>query len=482
MEQTSLNNLKRPPVVVVVGHVDHGKTSLLDYVRKTNIVAKEAGGITQSVGAYEIDHNGQRITFIDTPGHEAFSKMRARGAHVADVAILVVAADEGVKPQTKEALKSLIDSETPYVVALTKIDKSTADIDRVKTELGTNGVYLEGFGGNISFQGVSSKTGEGVNELLDLVLLTSEVEDLSYDPKALASGVILEAKMDSRRGNTVTIILKNGTLSQGDLIVTPSVKGKVKILENFLGKQVKELLPSNPAVIIGFEELPAVGEEFKAGKLSEEELAAVVRKDSTRVTGSKTKDEQTIRVILKADVAGSLEALNDLLKEIPIAKNQRMEIISQTVGDITDGDVKDALATGSFIIAFRTQPTKAAESLARTHDIRILADEVIYKLVEQIEEMFKVMHEGKYNGELQILGVFSAKGNVQTIGGKVVKGKVLNKAWLDVRREDKILGKGKVVNLQQKKNDANMVPEGSECGLIFDSEIKIQLGDSLMQP
>ncbi len=476
------NNLKRPPVVVVVGHVDHGKTSLLDYVRKTNVVAKEAGGITQSVGAYEIDHNGQRITFIDTPGHEAFSKMRVRGAHVADVAILVVAADEGVKPQTKEALKALLDSETPFVVALTKIDKPAADVEKVKNELSVNGVFLEGFGGNISYQGISSKTGEGIPELLDLIMLTAEVEDLSYDPGALAGGMVLEAKMDSRRGNTVTVILKNGTLRQGDLIMTPSAKGKVKILENFLGKQVKELLPSSPALIIGFEELPAVGEEFNAGKLSAEALAAVVKKASTRVTGSKTKDEQTIRVILKADVAGSLEALNDLLKQIPIAKNQRMEIISQTVGDITDGDVKDALATGAFIIAFRTYPTKAAESLARTHDIRILADEIIYKLVEQIEAMFLVMHEGKYIGELQILGAFSAKGNVQTIGGKVVKGKILNKAWLDIRRDDKILGKGKVVNLQQNKKDANSVAEGNECGLIFDSEIKIQLGDSLLQP
>ncbi|MBU6142130.1 GTP-binding protein [Patescibacteria group bacterium] len=482
MANETKEQLKRAPVAVIVGHVDHGKTSLLDYIRKTNIVGREAGGITQSVGAYEIEHDGKKITFIDTPGHEAFSKMRERGAHVADVAILVVAADEGVKPQTKEALKAIIGSKTPFVVALTKIDKSGIDIDKTKNDLMTNGVFLEGYGGDVSYQGVSSKTGEGIGELLDLIVLASEVEDLSYDPEALASGMILETKLDKRRGNTVTVILKNGTLRRGDMIMTPSAKGKVKILENFLGKAVDELLPSSPAVIMGFEELPAVGEEFKAGKLSEKELDEVVKKASTRVTGSGAKDEQTVRVILKADTAGSLEALNDLLRKIPIAKNQRLEIISQTVGEITDGDVKDALATGAFIIGFGSYPTRAAENLARVHDIMLLTDEIIYKLVEQIETMFKTMHEGNYQGELQILATFSAKNRVQTIGGKVTKGRILTKAWLDIRRDDAIIGKGKVVNLQQAKKDANVVSEGNECGLLFESDIIIQTGDILLQP
>ena len=482
MTQANSNNQKRPPVVVVVGHVDHGKTSLLDYIRKSNVAGKEAGGITQSVGAYEIDHEGRKITFIDTPGHEAFSKMRVRGAHVADVAILVVAADEGVKPQTKEALKALLVSETPYVVALTKIDKSTAEIEKVQNDLGANEVFLEGRGGSVSWRGVSSKTGEGINELLDLVLLTADVEDLSFDPNAHASGMILEAKLENKRGNTVTIILKNGTLRKGDLIVTPSAKGKVKVLENFLGKQVSELVPSSPAVIYGFEELPAVGEEFRSGKLSDAEMEAVVKIASTRLTGSKTKDDQTVRLILKADVAGSLEALNDLLRKIPIAQNQRLEVISQSVGEISDGDVKDALATGAFIIGFKSYPSRAAENLARVHDIRIVTDEIIYKLLELIEKMFAEMKHGKHSGELQILAIFSAKNNLQTIGGKVTRGKILNKAWLDVKRGDKVIGKGKVVGLQQAKKDANMVPEGNECGMRFDCPVKIEVGDLLLQP
>ena len=485
MNEAQNQNLKRPPVVVVVGHVDHGKTSLLDYIRKTNVAGKEVGGITQSVGAYEIEHGDRKITFIDTPGHEAFSKMRARGAHIADVGILVVAADEGVKPQTKEALKALQDSKTPFVVALTKIDKPAADIDRIKNELMVSGVLLEGYGGSVSFQGVSSKTGEGISELLDLILLASEMEDLSFDPAANASGIVLEAQLDNKRGNTVTIILKNGILRRGDLIATETAKGKVKILENFLGESVSELAPSSPAVIIGFESLPAVGEEFKSGKLSDKEMAAV-KKSGKKFVALKVNDEQTVRVLLKADVSGSLEALHDLLKKIPLAGNQTLEIIAQSVGEISDNDVKDALAMKAIIIGFRVYPSRAAENLARVHNIKILTNEIIYKLVEEMEQKFLEMKEGEFSGELEILAVFSAKDNIQTIGGKVTKGKILNKAWSEVKRGlpgqgEAIIGKGKVVNLQQGKKDTGAVSEGNECGMIFDSEVKIKVGDILLQ-
>lgn len=482
MDGSSDKNLKRPPVVVVVGHVDHGKTSLLDYIRKTNVAGKEAGGITQSVGAYEIEHNGRKITFIDTPGHEAFSKMRVRGAHVADVAILVVAADEGMKPQTKEALKALRDSETPFVVTLTKIDKPSADVERVKNDLTANNVLLEGFGGAVSYQSVSSKTGEGVNELLDLVLLTADVEDLSYNPVSLGKGMVLETKLDSRRGNTVTVILKDGQLKKGDLITTPTAKGKVKILENFLGKPADDLWPSSPAVVLGFENLPEVGEEFLAGKLSEQELAAakkmVQRKLGTADTHN--KESQTIRVILKADVAGSLEALHDLLRKVLIKENQTLDIVSQSVGEITDGDVQDAVATNAMILGFRVSPNKAAENLARAQEITIVTDEIIYKLSEGIEKAFLEMGRSKFSGELEILAVFSAKNSKQTIGGKVNRGQIRIKSWLEVQRSEEAIGKGKVLSLQQGKKDANAVNEGNECGLIFESNVKIEVGDKLL--
>ena len=482
MESNNNQTLKRPPVVVVVGHVDHGKTSLLDYIRKTNVVAKEAGGITQSIGAYEIEHGGRKITFIDTPGHEAFSKMRVRGANVADVGVLVIAADESVKPQTKEALKALQDSKTPFVVAITKIDKASADVEKVKNDLTANSVFLEGYGGDTSYQGVSSKTGVGVGELLDLVLLASDLEGLEYNPEELGKGIVLEAKLDNKRGNTVTIILKDGKLRRGDLITTPTIKGKVKILENFLGKTVAELEPSSPAVILGFEDLPEVGEEFMAGDLSDEDLEKVkkVVHRKLEVSDSSASASQTIRVILKADVAGSLEALYDLLRKVPIKENQILDVISQSVGEISDGDVKDAAATGAMILGFRVKVNKAAENLARVRGITIVTDEIIYKLVEGIENAFLEMGKSKFSGELEILAVFSAKGGRQTIGGKVNRGQIRVKSWLEIQRGEEMVGKGKVLNLQQKKVDANAVNEGNECGLIFESEIKIQVSDKLL--
>lgn len=484
MEKKNSQNLKRSPVIVVVGHVDHGKTSLLDYIRKTNVTAKEAGGITQSVGAYEIEHDGKKITFIDTPGHEAFSKMRLRGAQAADIGILVVAADDGVEVQTKEAVKALQDSKTPFIVAVTKVDKPNADLEKVKNELTANQVLLEGYGGDISYQGVSSKTGEGISELLDLILLAADIEDLHYNPENLASGVILEAKLDNQRGNTATLILKNGILRRGDLIATASAKGKIKILENFLGKPVKELLPSSPAVVLGLESLPQVGEEFKAGKLSEKELERVRPKPKKALTAG-TGKEKTVRVILKADTSGSLEALRDLLNKIPLKEDQGLEIMNESAGEITDGDVKEAMTTGAIILGFRTYPNRAAENLARTQNITIVLDEVIYKLTENIEAAFAELGKEKYQGELEILAIFSGKGNKQTIGGRVNRGQIRIKSWLDIQRSlpgenAKIIGKGKILNLQQGKKDVNAVSAVNECGLIFESETKIETGDKLL--
>src|SRR3989344_377237 len=263
MQNTNTNKkLRRSPIVVVLGHVDHGKSSLLQYIRKTEMLNKEAGGITQSVGAYEIEHNGKKIPFIDPPGHEAFSKMRSRGANVADLAILVVAADDGVQPQTKESITTLQKTETPFVIAINKIDVPNADIDRVKNELLRSGVLLEGLGGNISWQEISAKTGKGIEELLDLVLLIAEVENLRWNKSKSGEGVIIEAKMDPQRGHNAVAIVKDGVLQYGTYIKTATASGKIKILENFLGKAQKELIHSSPALITGWEKLPLVGEKF----------------------------------------------------------------------------------------------------------------------------------------------------------------------------------------------------------------------------
>lgn len=465
-----------------MGSVDHGKTTLLDYIRKANVAAKEAGGITQSVGAYEIEHQTpntqqiQRITFIDTPGHEAFSKIKSRGAQIADIAILVVAADDGVQPQTKEAIKIIQESETPFIVAINKIDR-VPDPAKVKNGLMQAGVLLEGYGGNISYQPISAKTGQGVEDLLDIILLAAEVEHLDYEPSHHASGIVLEAKMDSRRGVIATLIITDGTLRTGDEIAAGSSQGKVKILENFLGKKVDSLAPSAPAVVIGFETLPKAGDKFHIGGAQE---TAAVPKKAMKAILSKEAKEGIVNLILKADVTGSLEALSQVIKSLPTKEGQTLEIIEETVGDITDGDIKLALSTKSLIIGFKTKATKAAEALARAQSVKIVQSEIIYDLVKVVEETLASIGKKVVKGKLEILATFGKKRGQQIIGGKVAQGNILNNAVLEIERKGEIIGTGKVINLQQVKKDVKTVPAGNECGLLFNSETEIKVGDILL--
>lgn len=488
------NQLPRPPIVVVMGHIDHGKTALLDFIRKTNVVAKEAGGITQSIGAYVITHNSKLITFIDTPGHEAFSKMRQRGAKVADLGILVVAADEGVKPQTEEAIEILNESQTPFVVAINKIDKTNADVEKTKQGLMQAGVLLEGFGGNISWQAISAKTGEGINELLDLILLAAEMEQLTYNPESKAKGVIIESKMDSRRGLTAVAIVKDGVLKVGDEIATASATGKLKILENFLSERVDKLSPSSPALILGFENLPQIGEEFFSGKIELWELHPVrneisngvqpLQKEEVGVSGqpvpSNIQAEQKINLILKADVSGSLEALAEIIESFP-----KTEIISQSVGDITDGDIKSAQNTKAVIIGFKTRVSKAAENLATAQGVKVITSEIIYELLKNLEEEFKSLEEPAINGRLEILAIFgkksgSAKGGRQVVGGRVIVGTFKNNLAVKIQRQEETVGQGKIINLQCQKQDISQVGENEECGLLLESDVIVNIGDQLI--
>ncbi len=468
--------MKRSPIVVIMGSVDHGKTTLLDYIRKANVAAKEAGGITQSVGAYEIEHNGQRVTFIDTPGHEAFSKIKERGAGIADIAILIVAADDGVQPQTKEALRIIQETKTPFIVAINKIDK-VPDTSKVKNELMQAGVFLEGYGGNVSNQPVSALTGDGVNDLLDLILLAAELEHLDYDPAHHASGIVLESKMDRRRGVMATLIVTDGTLKQGDEIAAGAVSGKVKILENFLGKKVDQLLPSSPAIVMGFDSVPKAGDEFHVGPHAE--IATITK--APRKIISKEAREGTVNLILKADVSGSLEALHQVVKTLPLKKDQHIEIVEESVGDITDGDVKLAASTKSFIIGFRTEAGKAAETLARAQNIKIVQSEIIYDLVKTVEETLASLGKAVALGTLEILAAFSKKGTKQVIGGEVKEGVISNNAVLEVERKGTVTGSGKIINLQSMKRDVKSVAAGNQCGLIFDSQTEIAVGDILIQ-
>ncbi len=477
MASNPIQNNQRPPIVAVMGHVDHGKTTLLDYIRKSNVAGREAGGITQSIGAYEILHNGRKITFIDTPGHEAFSKMRSRGAHIADLAILVVAADEGVKPQTQESIKTILESKTPFVVAITKIDKEGADIDKVKNELLANEVYLEGFGGSTSYQPVSAKSGQHVDELLDLILLAADLEDLSFDPTLPASGFVLEAKVDHRRGLEATVIVTNGTLAQGKQIATKSASGKIKILENFLSKPVKELEPSSPALIIGFERLPGVGEEFSSGDM--DELSQVTVASHTKSAAPiDPKEKHLLRLVLKASDSGSLEALYEIMKGMTTTKP--IKIVGDAVGDVNDNDVKFAISTGSVIVAFRSKIDKAAKLLAETNKIAVVSSDIIYDLVREVETTLAELAKPQSSGELEVLAVFNAAHmDKQVIGGRVTHGTVRVRSPIAVRREGVIIGQGRLTNLQQEKKDVNQASAG-EAGLKISATVAVLVGDVLV--
>lgn len=465
---------KRPPVVVVLGHVDHGKTSLLDYIRKTRVADREAGGITQSVGAYEISHSGERITFIDTPGHEAFKAMRMRGAAIADIAVLVVSADDGPKPQTEESVKILEESNTPYVVAITKIDSPRADIDKVKSELMSIGVFLEGYGGSVSWQGISSKTGEGISELLDFILLLAEVSDLKYDELSPARGYVIESRRDSKKGNLASLILKNGIIRIGDEIKTLSSSGKIKILEDFSGKIVKELSPSAPAVVIGFEVLPMVGEEFAVGVTDTSEFL-VQQKQVKRKEEEIPAGRMIIPAVLKADVSGALEVLKDIL----IGK---VKVIDASSGDITDGDVKSAAASGASIVSFRTKfSNKLIEAYAKNQNVRVFSSDVIYELVEEIEKYIESVSVPLVGGRLEVLATFGKKDDKQVVGGKVIEGDIKMGKKVEIRRRGLLVGEGKIINLQMNKADAKEVPAGNECGLLMDSLATIKVGDELSQ-
>jgi len=486
----------RPPIVVVVGHVDHGKTTLLDYIRKANVAAREAGGITQAVGAYEILHGGRKITFIDTPGHEAFTAMRSRGAAVADLAILVVAADEGVKPQTKEAIKILQDAKTPYVVAFTKVDKiQDAILERTKADVMAAGVLLEGYGGQVSYAPVSAKTGEGVSDLLDLLLLAADVEDLKFDPSAPASGFVLEVRRDPRRGIEASIIIKNGTLRRGDAVKTHTASGKVKILENFLEEAVAVLEPSAPALVIGFESLPKVGEEFAVGELTT--VKSAVR--STGITGkavpatmSAAKKLNTLNLILKASDSGSLEALSVVLRGVAdkegLKRGKVLNIIEEAVGDVTDGDVKHALATGSTIIGFKNKVEKGAATLAEAQSATIITSKIVYDLAKAVEDFLTGAAGPAAAGELEVLAVFNQeKLEKQLVGGRVVNGIFRGKSSFDIVRKgdggEEVrapIGHGRVLELREKKAEIAQAEKGKEIGVLVNTTVLIKVGDKLV--
>jgi len=475
--------ITKPPVVVILGHVDHGKTSILDFIRKTHIAEKESGGITQHIGAYEIEQQGKKITFIDTPGHEAFSQMRSRGAKIADIAILVVAADEGVRPQTKEAIFHIKKSQTPMIVAMNKIDKPTADPEKVKRELQKEEILVEDFGGKIPSVKVSAKTGQGMEDLLELILLVAEMEDLKADIAKPASGAVIESYLDSQRGPTATLILNQGKLELGQIIGTSSVFGKIKTLENFQGISLAETFPSQPVVVLGLENVPRAGDQFKAFSTFEE-AKAELRIPEKRISEVIVIEsgQKVLNLILKADVLGSLEAIEGVLKNLPQDK-VILRILKGEVGEITESDIKLAQQARAKILGFRVKIDPIAQKLAEREKIKIRQFDVIYNLVEEVRKFLEKMLEPEKIrsdfGKIKTLVVFITEKNRQIVGGKVIEGEIKKGVSIEVQREEEIVGRGKLINLQRDKKDIERALKGEEVGILYEGETRIETGDIL---
>lgn len=504
-EKQKNEHMVRPPVVVVMGHIDHGKTKILDWYRKTKVVEEESGGITQAIGAYEVEHKGKRITFIDTPGHEAFSKMRSRGAKVADIAVLVVAADEGVKPQTKEAIGIVRENDLPFVVAINKVDKLESNPERLKQQLAEENVLVESYGGKVPSVEISAKAGTNMDALLEILLLVADLEDLRSDPQKLAEGVVIEAHRDPRRGITVTLLVRDGTLEKGNALAVGRSADTVKILEDFRGRAIKDAGPSSPVRVAGIGTMPVVGDTFgafKTKKEAEDFLSSLpeMEKEKKGVLVAAEEERLVFNIILKTDVAGSQEALEETLKNL---KGEAMDIniIKSGLGDINESDVKMAQATKLVtIVGFKVGVDSSVRELAQAANTRIVTGDVIYDLLDRVREKIMEMIPPKIKrtdiGRIKILKIFSAKGGSlpagghgasggkkegtkQIIGGRVEEGVIKVGVKADIKRVKEVVGSGTILELQREKIKATEVVKGTECGVMFDSGTAVQVGDVL---
>jgi translation initiation factor IF-2 len=480
---------KRPPIVVVMGHIDHGKSTLLDYIRKSNVVDKEAGGITQHLSAYVVPHTtkeGAResITFLDTPGHEAFQKMRLRGADVADIAILVVSAEDGVKPQTLEALTSIKNAGIPYIVAINKIDKPGADIPRTQSSLIEHEIYLEGMGGDIPWAPISAKTGAGIPELLDLVILAADLAELSGDPSTPARGQVIEGKLDPKRGNTATLIIKDGTLRSGQFIVSGTAMAPVRIMEDFLGKPLREASLSTPVGIVGFSEIPAAGAPFTV-VASKKEAEAMVLAAQLRTERRDTVRSElpTIPILIKADVLGTIDAIEHELAKFE-SDRIAVRVIDAAVGPITANDVQNVSATKSaIIVGFNVPVERQARDLAERLGVEIDTFSIIYELSEWLSSALKhrtpQLEEEVATGRVKLLKHFSSQRTVHVLGGRLEEGLIKLRQRVRILRRDIEIGKGTIKNLQQHKSDVQQISEG-EFGMQLETRTEIAPGDYLI--
>lgn len=484
---TKENIVSRPPVVAVMGHIDHGKSTFLDYLRKSSIVSGEAGGITQHIGAYEVERGENKITFLDTPGHEAFMSVRERGAQIADIVILILSAEDGVKPQTLEALRMIKESKTPFIVAINKIDSPKANIDLAKASLIENEIYLEGMGGNISYVEMSAKEGTGVDELLDLILLTAEIEDYKAEPNGTVKGFIVESNKCKKKGVSATIILKNGTLKKGHFVATPSAYSPVRSIEDQDGNSLNEVSFSTPFEICGFDGMPMAGEEvtsFEKKKDAEIFAKTKIKETENKKQETITKEGETIiPLIIKTDVTGSREAIEYELKKLDL-DGIRFKIIESNTGDISEKDTKLAITNGkTIIVGFNVDIGPQARQMIERENITVKVFNIIYEATDwikttAIERKDKILIDEEI-GKAKILKVFGNNKKLQVIGGKVKEGKIENGSIFKLLRRNEEIAKGKIKGLQKSKTEATLVTEGEEFGSAIECKTDLVEGDMI---
>jgi len=477
----------RPPIVVILGHVDHGKTTLLDTIRKTNVVAKESGGITQHIGAYQVSHNGKLITFIDTPGHEAFCQMRSRGAKTADIAILVIAGEEGVRPQTKEVIECVKKEEISVIVAVNKMDNPRANFEKVIGELEKEGLIVEQRGGKIPAIKLSALTGTGVNDLLEMILLVAEMEELKADISKPATGVVVESYMDAQRGAIATFLVLEGTLEVGQWVVCGDTYGKIKNLEDYKGQKIEKALPSTPTIVMGLNQAPIVGSKFSA--LSSEQEAkevalnfSIQKQNQIKLMADQPRAEKYLNIILKTDVRGSLEAISESLAKLEL-EEIGLNILKADVGNISETDIKLAYSTNAIIIGFRVKLPSSVSDMAKRNKVKIKTYDIIYELFEGIRKdaakLLDPSFERENLGTLKVLAIFRREKTRMIIGGKVIDGKFVNKTQIDIIRGEEKIGTGKIIQLQHNKNDMPEVEKGREAGILFEGDAIVEEGDIL---
>jgi translation initiation factor IF-2 len=488
----------RPPVVTIMGHVDHGKTSLLDAIRQTEVAAGEAGGITQHIGAYQVHHDGRVITFLDTPGHEAFTAMRARGAQVTDIAVIVVAADDGVKPQTREAVDHAKAAEVPILVAVNKIDKEGAQPDRVRTEMTTLGLQPEEWGGETMFVDVSAKAKTNLDDLLESILLLAEVEELKANPETEASGVVIESKLDPGRGAVVTVLVNRGTLRVGDAVVAGAHWGRVRAMHDYQGRKVKGATPSEPVEVLGFDSVPEAGEyvrvvenDRRARQLANERGFRLKSEAQARRSGKKRSLEtifddarggllQDLNLVLKADVSGSLEAFEDEIAKLPQSEVQ-VQVVLSGVGGITESDIMLAAASDAVVLGFNVRPVGEARVVADREGVEIRTYSVIYRAIDELRDAMQGMlapEEVEQSlGTVEVRAIFRAS-RVGTIAGcYVTEGRVTRGARCRLVRDGTIVYDGQIASLRRVQEDVREVAAGFECGIVLQNYADVKEGD-----